>query len=126
MPIQPIHTDRDHEAALARVREIWNCAEDTVEFAELEVLGVLIDAYERRRWPSGPADPIDMLKFHMDQNGLRQKDLGIIIGSESRASEIMNRKRSLTVEMIRSIAGAWHIPADLLIGPPAPVTRQSA
>jgi HTH-type transcriptional regulator/antitoxin HigA len=114
--INVIRNDTDHERAVARVREIWDAPDDSPESEELGLLAMVIDAYERKRWPIGPSDPIDMIRFYLEQNGLRQKDLAAVIGSESRASEVMNRKRPLTVEMIRSIAAAWRLPVGLLIG----------
>ena len=116
MVIRPIHTDVEHEAAIRRVEAIWNAQPGTSEHDELEVLSVLISAYEDEHWPILPPDPVEAIKFHMEQNGLRQKDLAGIIGSESRASEILNRQRNLTIQMIRAIHTAWSIPLVSLIG----------
>jgi HTH-type transcriptional regulator/antitoxin HigA len=80
------------------------------------VLGILVSAYEDGRWPILPPDPVEAIKFHMQQNGLRQKDFAGVIGSVSRASEVLNRRRALTVEMIRAIHAAWSIPLESLIG----------
>ncbi len=77
---------------------------------------MLVAAYEDQQWPIVPTDPIDAIKFHMEQNGFRQKDLAVVVGSVSRASEILNRRRPLTVDMVRAIHAAWSIPLSSLIG----------
>jgi HTH-type transcriptional regulator/antitoxin HigA len=116
MTIHPIHTDADHEAAITRIEALWDAPPGTPEHDELEVLGVLVAAYEERRWSILPPDPVDAIKFHMQQNGFKQKDLAGIIGSASRASEVINRRRPLTGEMIKAIHTAWSIPLESLIG----------
>lgn len=116
MNVHVIHNDEEHEVAVGRIRTLWDAVPGTDEFNELEVLGVLVDAYERKRWPVDPAAPLDVLRFWMEQNGWIQRDLGSVIGSASRASEIMNGKRPLTIEQIRAIHRAWGIPIDLLVG----------
>lgn len=80
------------------------------------MLSVLVAAYEEVRWPTLPPDPIEAIKFHMQQNGFRQRDLAHVLGSESRASEVLSRRRSLTVQMIKAIHAAWSIPLESLIG----------
>jgi len=116
MTIHPIHTDADHTAALARIEALWDAQPGTPEHDELEVLAILVSAYEDTRWPALPPDPVDAIKFHMEQNGLKQKDLAGIIGSVSRASEVLNGRRGLTLEMIKAIHAAWRIPLECLIG----------
>ena len=116
MVIHPIHTDSDHDGALARIEARWDAQPGTPEHDEPEVLAVLVSAYEDTRWPAVPPDPIEAIKFHMEQNGFRQKDLAAIIGSVSRASEVFNGRRGLTVEMIKAIHAAWPIPLECLIG----------
>jgi HTH-type transcriptional regulator/antitoxin HigA len=113
--IKPIRTDSDHEAALARVDELWEAEAGTPDADELEVWGVLIDEYERRRWPLERVDPIDAIKAHMEMQGLTQTDLARLFESEPRASEILNRRRRLTVEMIAKLTNEWKIPADWLV-----------
>lgn len=115
-PIHPIRTEADHAAAMARIEALWDARPGTSEHDEIEVLAILVSAYEDARWPILPPDPIDAIRFHMAQNGFRQKDLAGIIGSESRASEILNRRRPLTVQMIRAIHAAWSVPLESLIG----------
>ncbi len=116
MRIQPIRTRADHAAALARIEALWEAQPGTRAHDELEVLAILVAAYEDRRWPILPPDPVDAIKFHMEQNDLRQKDLAGVLGSASRASEILHRRRPLTVGMIRAVHKEWAIPLDSLIG----------
>ena len=116
MSIRPLHTSADHEAALARIEALWNAPPGTPEHDEVEVLSVLVSAYEDAHWPILSPDPVEAIVFHMDQNGFRQKDLAAILGSASRASEILNRRRPLTVEMIKAIHAAWPIPLESLLG----------
>ncbi len=118
MQVKPIHTDADHDAALARIETLWNAEPGTLEHDEFEVLSVLVEAYEDRRWPILPPDPIEAIRFHMEQNGLRSKDLGAVLGSSSRASELLNGRRLLTVEMIRILHAQWGIPLAALVGVP--------
>ena len=122
MAIQPIRTAANHDAALARIEALWDAAPGTPEHDEFEILATLIAAYEDRHWPILPPEPVEAIKFHMEQNGFRQKNLADVIGSESRASEILNRRRPLTVQMIRAIHAAWSIPLVSLVGPPEEAT----
>jgi HTH-type transcriptional regulator/antitoxin HigA len=121
MAIQPIRTRANHDAALARIEMLWDARPGTPEHDELEVLSVLVSAYEDEHWPVLPPDPVDAIKFHMEQNGFRQKDLAAIIGSPSRASEVLNRRRPLTVEMIKAIHREWSVPFEALIGAGEPM-----
>lgn len=116
MTIHPIRTEADHGAALARIEALWDARPGTPEHDEIEILAVLVSDYEDQRWPILPPDPVDAIRFHMEQNGLKQKDLASVIGSISRASEIINRRRVLTVEMIKAIHRAWGVPLESLIG----------
>lgn len=115
MTIKPIRNDADHAAALARIEELWGYEAGTPEEDEFDVLTVLVSAYEDQRWPIMPPDPVGAIKFHMERNGFRQKDLAKVLGSESRASEILNRQRNLSMENVRSIYKAWHIPLESLL-----------
>jgi HTH-type transcriptional regulator/antitoxin HigA len=116
MDIHPIHTEADHAAAIARIETLWDAQPGTAAHDEIEVLAVLVSAYEDTRWPILPPHPVDAIKFHMEQNGFKQKDFAAIIGSVSRASEILNGHRALTVDMIRAIHTSWSIPLESLIG----------
>jgi HTH-type transcriptional regulator/antitoxin HigA len=120
MDIRPIHTDEDHRAALAEIEASWGTPEGSEEGDRLEVLVALVELYEARRWPDGSGasfDPIDVLHYALNELGHTQAELAAVLGSRSRASEILSRRRALTVEMIHRISQAWKIPADLLVRP---------
>jgi len=120
MEIRPIRTDEDHRTALAEIEACWGAPEGTEEGDKLDVLLALVDAYEEKRWPidlDENFDPIDVLNHAIDELGHTQAELAEILGSRSRASEILSRRRALTVEMIHKISKAWKIPADLLVRP---------
>lgn len=116
MDIQPIRTDADHERAVRRIEAILDAAPGTQEDAELDALATLVDAYERRRWPVEHGTPLDMIRFVMEQNDYSQTDLANLLGSRSRASEILNGKRALTLDQIRLLGARWRIPVALLVG----------
>ena len=113
--IRPIKTAQDYNKALERLELIFDAKKDTPEGDELEVLGILIDRYENENFPIDLPDPIEAIKFRMEQMGYNQNDLAKIVGLKSRASEILNRKRKLSLEMIRKLHEALHIPTDVLI-----------
>jgi HTH-type transcriptional regulator/antitoxin HigA len=115
MNIKPIKNEADYEAAMQRLELIFDSKPGTTEGDELEILSILIDNYENGHYPIGLPDPVEAIKFRMEQLGMKQKDLGKIIGLNSRASEILHRKRKLTLEMIRQIHKALNIPTDLLV-----------
>lgn len=115
MDIRPIRTDRDHAAALADVEQLWGAAEGSDDGDRLDVLVTLVEAYEDRRWPLADADPIEAIESAMAYEGRTRADLGRLIGP-SRATEILQRKRALTLPMIRKIAKEWHVPERLLVG----------
>ena len=114
MLFRSIRNDTDHVAALARIEDLWNAEPGTPEEDELDVLTVLVSDYEDKHWPILPPDPVEAIKFHMDQNDFRQKDLAKVLGGESRASEILNRQRTLSMENIKAIHRAWRIPLESL------------
>ncbi|MFV5697888.1 helix-turn-helix domain-containing protein [Flavobacterium sp. ZT3R17] len=115
MEIKPIKTVKDYNQALERLEMIFDAKNGTSEGDELEVLGILIDQYENEHFPIGLPDPIEAIKFRMEQMGYNQNDLANIVGLKSRASEILNRKRKLSLEMIRKLHKVLHIPTDVLI-----------
>ena len=120
MDIQPIRTDEDHRAALAEIAACWGAPEGTQEGDKLEFLVALVELYEVKRWPIETGqnfDPIDVLHYAVEELGHSQGELAKLLGSRSRASEILSRRRALTVEMIHKISEAWKIPADLLVRP---------
>lgn len=114
--IHPVRNDRDHARAVRRVQELWGARRGSPAAEKLEILVTLIDAYEAKHHPIGPPDPIEALRFRMEQDGLTRADLEKIIGSRARVSEILNRRRPLTVAMIRRIRDTLGISADVLIG----------
>src|ERR1051326_2025262 len=120
MDIRPIRTDEDHRAALAAIETCWGAPEGSPAGDKLEVLVTLVESYEARRWPIEHAerfDPIDVLRYAIDELGHSQAELAELLGPRSRASEILARRRALTVEMIHKISEAWKLPADLLVRP---------
>jgi HTH-type transcriptional regulator/antitoxin HigA len=120
MEIRPIRTDKDHRAALAEIDACWGAAEGSEEGDRLDVLLALVEIYEAKRWPidiDDSFDPIDVLSYAIEDLGHTQAELAELLGSRSRASEILSRRRALTVEMIHKISETWKIPAALLVRP---------
>jgi HTH-type transcriptional regulator / antitoxin HigA len=120
MDIRPIRTDKDHRAALAEIETCWGATEGTEKGDRLDVLLALVEIYEAKRWPidiDESFDPIDVLTYAIEELGHTQGELADLLGSRSRASEILSRRRALTVGMIHKISEAWKIPADLLVRP---------
>ncbi len=115
MPVKLIKTKRDYQAALDRLEMIFDAKPGSVEGDELELLAFVIDKYEQETTPISFPDPIEAIKFRMEQLGYTQSDLANVIGLKSRASEILNKKRRLTLEMIRSLHEVLNIPTDVLI-----------
>ena len=115
MKIKPIRNEADYQKALERLEEIFDAKRGTDEGDELEILSIVIDNYENENFPIGMPDPISAINFRMEQMGLKQKDLVDMIGFKSRVSEIMNKKRKLTLEMIRKLNAQLHIPTEVLI-----------
>ncbi len=115
MKIKPIRTEEDYELAMKRLDKIFDANPGTKEGDELEVLALLIEDYENKHYPIGPPDPIEAIKFRMEQMGLKQKDLGELLGHKSRASEILSRKRKLTLNMIRTLNKKLNISTEVLV-----------
>jgi HTH-type transcriptional regulator/antitoxin HigA len=115
MNINLIKTENDYNQALERLEIIFDAKKGTEEGDELELLGILIDQYENEHFPIDLPDPIEAIKFRMEQMGYTQNDLAKIIGFKSRASEILNRKRKLSLEMIRQLHTSLNIPTEVLI-----------
>ena len=113
--IKPIHDEHDYKVALARAEELWGAKEDTTEGDELDILLVLIEHYEDKHYPMPPSDPVDAIKFLMDQNNLTRKDLEEYLGPKSRVSDVLNRKRNLTITQVVKLHKGLHIPYDSLI-----------
>ena len=115
MEIKPIKTENDYNQALERLAIIFDAKNGSPEGDELEVLGILIDKYENEKFPISLPDPIEAIKFRMEQMGYNQTDLAKVVGLKSRASEILNRKRKLSLEMVRQIHEGLNIPTEVLI-----------
>lgn len=115
--IKPIRTEADYEAALADVERLWGAKSGTPRGDRLDVLATLIDAYEERQYPMDPPDPIEAIKFRMEQKGLTRRDLEAIIGTRTRIAEVLSRKRGLSVAMIRRLHEKLGIAAEILIQP---------
>lgn len=115
MNLKPIKTEADYRTALKRLEEIFDAKIDTREGDELEILGLIVDEYENKHYPIEAPDPIEAIKIRMEELQLKQVDLIPEIGGKSRVSEILNRKRRLTVDMIRKLATRLNLSANLLI-----------
>ena len=114
MNIKPIKSEEDYTATLSQIESLMDAKPNTPQMDELEVLTTLIEAYETQHYVIEAPDPIEAIKFRMEQDGLKQKDLVSIVGSKSRVSEILNKKRKLTIEMIRNLHKQLHIPVESL------------
>lgn len=115
MTVKPIKTKKDYKQALERLETIFDAKNGSSEGDELEVLSILIEKYEDAHFPVGLPDPIEAIKFRMEQLGYSQSDLAKVVGLKSRASEILNRKRKLSLEMIRELHDKLKIPTDVVI-----------
>jgi HTH-type transcriptional regulator / antitoxin HigA len=117
MRIRRVRDAASHREALREIERLWNAAPGSEEREVVGVLADLVELYESRHFHVPDADPVEVLQYAISEMGRSQKELGQILGSTSRASEIMNRKRALTVEMIDKISRAWHIPVAALAKP---------
>ncbi|MDX5049956.1 helix-turn-helix domain-containing protein [Vibrio cholerae] len=115
MQVKPIKTAEDNRAALARIEQLWGAEPNTPEGDELEVLATLVEAFEEANYPIDAPDPIDAIKFRMEQQGLEDKDLVPFLGQRSRVTEILNRQRRLSISMIRKLHDGLRIPLDSLV-----------
>jgi HTH-type transcriptional regulator/antitoxin HigA len=115
--LKPIRTEADYEAALEEVGRLWGSKSGSAEGDRLDVLATLVDVYEAQHYPMDPPDPIEAIRFRMEQQGLTRKDLEPLIGNRGRVAEVMNRKRGLSIEMIRNLHEQLGISAEILIRP---------
>ena len=115
MEITPIRNEKDYQKALERLEVIFDSKKGTPEGDELEILSILIDRYENETFPIGMPDPIEAIKFRMEQMGMKQKDLAEVMGFKSRVSEILNKKRKLSLNMIRKLSTSLRIPTEVLV-----------
>jgi HTH-type transcriptional regulator / antitoxin HigA len=114
--IEPVVDQESHHRALCRIEELWDAEPGSPDEQELDALATLVDAYERRQFPILPPDPVAAIKVRCEQLGWTRKELEPLLGSRARVSEVLGRKRALTLPMIRKVHAAMQIPADVLIG----------
>lgn len=115
MTIRPIHTEADYQAALAQIKASWDAADGSEAAEQLEVLSMLIEAYEKQHFPIESPDPIEFLNYVIETRGLARKDLEPYIGPRGRVSDILNRVRPLTLDMMRRLSSGLVLPASVLI-----------
>src|SRR5882757_2715935 len=115
--VKPIRSEADYEAALAEVERLWGAKSGTPRGDRLDVLATLIDSYESEHYPIDPPDPIEAIKFRMEQQNLTRKDLEGILGTRTRVAEVLNRRRGLSINMIGRPHERLGIPTDILIRP---------
>ena len=117
MEIKPIRSEKDHKAMLGMIEELWDAEPGSEAHDRLELFSILVEDYEEKNFPIDAPDPVEAVKFYLEQNGLERSELARLLGSRSRASEFLNRKTGLSLTQIRKLNSAWHIPADILIQP---------
>jgi HTH-type transcriptional regulator/antitoxin HigA len=117
MDIKPIRTQRDYKAALAQIERLFDSKPGTPDGDRLEVLATLVEAYEQQHYPMLPPDPVEAILYIMESRGLGRKDLEPYLGSRAKVSEVLNRRRPLSIEMIRRLHDGLGIPAEVLIQP---------
>jgi HTH-type transcriptional regulator / antitoxin HigA len=125
LPLRPIHTEADYERALSEIEQLFEAEPGTPEGDRLEVLTTLVEVYEREHHPVLPPDPIEALLYHLESRGLARRDLEPYLGSRARVAEVLNRRRGLTIEMIRRLNQGLGLPAEVLIRP-YPLHRSGA
>lgn len=113
--IKPIKTETDYTEMLAQMRQLWDSPENSVDADLLEVLSILVEQYEKKKYPIEILDPIEAIKYGMEEKGLNQKDMVRYFGSKERVSEVLNRKRPLTLKMIKTLYHELGIPASALL-----------
>jgi HTH-type transcriptional regulator / antitoxin HigA len=115
MEIRPIKTEKDYNTSIGRIEVLWGAKKDTLQGDELDLLVTLVESYEMKHYPIAPPDPVDAIKFRMEQMNMTKADLVQYLGSQSRVSEILNGRRKLTLAMIKSLYKGLRIPADILL-----------
>lgn len=115
--LRPLKTEADYKAAMAEIERLWGAKAGTPRGDRLDILATLIDAYENEHDPMDPPDPIEAIKFRMEQQGLTRKDLAGILGSRTRVAEVLNRRRGLSINMIRRLHEKLGMSAEVLIRP---------
>jgi HTH-type transcriptional regulator/antitoxin HigA len=124
-PLRPIRTEADYEEALAKIEQLFEAEKGTPEEDRLEGLTTLVESYEREHTPIPPPDPVEALLYHLESRGLTRRDLEPYLGSRARVAEILNRRRGLTIEMIRRLHQGLGLSAEILIQP-YPIQRKAA
>jgi HTH-type transcriptional regulator/antitoxin HigA len=124
--IHPVTDHESHAKALQRIEQLWDAAPGSPEADELDALATLVDAYERRAFPISPPDPVEAIEARREQLGWSRKQLEPLLGSRARVSEVLTRRRALTLPMIRRVHEAMGIPAELLITEPRPLAKARA
>ena len=115
MEIRPIKTEQDYNDSIKRIEELWGAKKDSPKGDEFDLLCTLVESYEMKHYPIAPPDPIDAIKFRMEQMGMTKTDLAKYLGSQRRVSEILSRKRQLTFKMAKSLYKGLKIPAEILL-----------
>lgn len=115
MEIKPIKTEQDYNESLRRIEELWGAKRDTPQGDELDLLCTLVESYEMNHYPIAPPDPVDAILFRMEQMEMTKTDLAKYLGSQSRVSEVLGRKRQLTLKMVKSLYKGLKIPAEILL-----------
>lgn len=115
MDIRPIKTEKDYNDSIKRIEELWGAKKDTPQGDELDLLVTLVESYEIKLYPIAPPDPVDAIKFRMEQMNMTKADMVKYLGSQSRVSEVLNRKRKLTLGMVKSLYKGLRIPAEILL-----------
>jgi len=115
MEIKPIKTETDYTNSIKRIETLWGAKKDSIEGDELDLLCTLVESYEMHHFPITPPDPIDAIQFRMEQMGITKSDMTKYLGAQSRVSEVLNRKRQLTLKMVKSLYNDLKIPADVLL-----------
>jgi HTH-type transcriptional regulator / antitoxin HigA len=123
MKIKPVKTEKDYKSVLEVIRNLWDADPNTPEGDTLEVLITLIEAYEEKHYHIDPPDPVEAIKFRMEQKGLRKIDLAHIMGGKNRVSEVLSRKKPLTLRMIRNLHNEMGIPYESLVGFTSPILQ---
>jgi HTH-type transcriptional regulator/antitoxin HigA len=115
MEIKPIKTEQDYNNSIRRIEVLWGAKKDSPQGDELDLLVTLVESYEMRHYPIAPPDPVDAIKFRMEQMGMTKADMVQYLGSQSRVSEILNKRRKLTLGMIKALYKGLKIPAEILL-----------
>lgn len=115
MEIKPIKTEQDYTNSIRRIEELWGAKKDSPQGDELDLLVTLVESYEMRHYPIAPPDPVDAIIFRMEQMGMTKADMVQYLGSQSRVSEILNKRRKLTLGMIKALYKGLKIPAEILL-----------